>query len=209
MGKLKTVCIDVDGVLADFIEAFTRQGKALYPDSPIEVVSSLEHQYWDEYPGMSVPHIQNTWAYTANHPREFFVHQCKALITDHEKSILAKLLKTANVYFVTARSVPHARHVTQEWISRLFIGIPELVEPHEISVVCTKKKGDFARVVNADYAIDDKAENADCVVWLSEGRTKSYILDRPYNAGEHKPHSHKVRRVPSFAHFLADVQEGK
>lgn len=205
--KPKTIVFDVDGVLGDFVGAYTALARRLYPESSIPITHTHEHHVWDEFPGMGPAQISACWNYIANHPKEFWP-TVVGIATFDEWARIRQLSDDGHrVYFASARSLPRTLLYTQQWIDdHLNAGVIAPGDRAHSSVVLTKRKGEFCRVVNADAMIDDKAENTDCAVWLTDGKTAAFIMDRPYNQGQYAPHSHRVKRVHSITDFLNHVE---
>ena len=73
-------------------------------------------------------------------------------------------------------------------------------------MIVSGKKGEVCRALDIHYSLEDKAANADCITWLTDNRTQSFILSRPYNYGVYAPHSSKVQRVDTVDQFLWQIQ---
>ena len=125
-----------------------------------------------------------------------------SLITKAEAFSIADLNTRDNyqVVFATNREgTPHAQTQTRQWLA--MHSIPNA------SVLTTKRKGDIAKAIDADYAIDDKAENVVCIHWIADVKPcKAYVLDRPYNQDWKYPK--RVRHVSCVAEFIEDVRKG-
>lgn len=79
------------------------------------------------------------------------------------------------IYFVTSRVGVEPKHQTENWLMDAGIARP--------TVIVASRKGMAADLLGATHAIDDKAENAWMVHWLSP-KTRIYLLDAPYNRVE-------------------------
>lgn len=169
-------------------------------EKPLPVTLTSNHESWDSFPGLSPEDITKTWAYIANNPS--FWTELPSLLADVDHRILVDSLKSHNVYFATSRKTPGALSASKEWIYAN-LGI---VQP---SVVVTHRKGEFCKVVDATYFIDDKSENVDCAIWMTDGKTKSYVVSRLYNEDLFAPHSSKAHRVPSVREFIEEVLNGR
>ena len=73
------------------------------------------------------------------------------------------------------------------------------------AVIISGKKGEFAKVVGATHAIDDKAGNAVYLQYESP-KKKSYLLDASYNQFDQKVLGTKVVRVATVDEFLDAVE---
>lgn len=198
MAKTQVVVFDIDGVLADFTAHFTKTA-GIVLQYPIPVTTSAEHQSWSEFPGMKPEEVTKVWAHIANHPE--FWEEIPSLLEPIDVDILKDLHSRHDVYFATSRRTHGALQATKNWLARHLHIVP--------SVVVTHRKGEFSKVVGANYTIDDKSENVDCVIWMTDGKTKSYVMDRPYNRDEKGPHSSKHRRVTKVSNFAQEVLSGK
>lgn len=194
----KVVVFDVDGVLADFINYAVDLGYQL-ANRPCP--TKWVQQGWDDYGGLSEYEVKRLWAHIEIHPDFWFHLPC--LLTDAEKDLVDELYYRGHrVYFATNRRLPGALEYTTRWLTYNL----SIANPH---VVITKRKGEFCRVVDADYYIDDKSENVDCAIWLTDGRTKAYVKDAVTNRGQYAPHSSKARRAMTVQNYLEDVLHGK
>lgn len=192
--KQRTVLFDVDGVLADFCYGFTAEA-GLTP------WSHTEQQTW-EFPEttFSLARQQATWLRVRNTAGWWANLKC---LDERDMKALSDFNNGnpfVQIVFATHREgTPNAQVQTNVWLSRYLV--------NQSNVVLTKRKGDIAKAINADYAIDDKAENAACIHWIADVQPcKSYIIDRPYNR---VPLPRRVRRVYSVAEFLEDVKHGR
>lgn len=196
--KTQTVVFDIDGVAADFVAHFTKTAGRI-TGKPLPVTCTRDHTAWDVFPGLSPEDVTKTWVYIANNPT--FWTELPSLLNDEDREALRSLVHH-NVYFATSRKTPGALSASKEWIYAN-LGI---VQP---SVVVTHRKGEFCKVVDANYFIDDKSENVDCAIWMTDGRTKSYVIDRIYNQDVYAPHSSKARRVSTVGEFIKEVVNGR
>ena len=193
--KYPTVVFDVDGVLANFTKSFTTLRYALYGVGP--VLDKDEAATWDSCSRGASVENSKTWDHIMQSPT--FWQDMEPAFRVEEGHGLPGLVITSNLYFVTARAGLHVKRQTEWWLHKhLGIAYP--------TVVLTKYKGDFCKTVGANYCIDDKADNASAVAWITHGKTKSYLLDRPYNRyDETKIGSSKVIRAHSIAEYISDI----
>lgn len=196
---MKNVVFDVDGVLADWSSGFSKLARALFPHVShlIPVVSHHERQSWDDYPGMTPEMVKVTWDHVHSYPS--FWATLPSFLTDKDGHRISRLIDNGyRVYFATNRKTPGALEATRAWL--------HLRISYDVNVIITHRKGEFCKVVDADYYIDDKSENVDCVIWMTDKKTKSYVLTRPYNSGVYAPHSKSARRVDTVSQFLEDIE---
>lgn len=196
--KTQTVVFDIDGVLADFLSGFYEVARGLGFSATFD---ASQPRAWDTYPGLNPQEVTKVWQFIAQHPQ--FWAALPSLITPEESDGISSLLADGHrVYFATNRKTPGALAATTEWLKGYIRGAADA----PLSVIVTHRKGEFCKVVEADYYIDDKSENVDCAIWMTDGKTKSYVCDQPYNRGQYAPHSSKAKRVLSVAQFLAEVK---
>ena len=198
---MKTVVLDIDGVLADWSTGFSELARTLFPQAipQVPIVSHYERQSWDDYPGMTKEMVDRTWKHVHDFPE--FWRNLNPICSDHELGTINELICTGNhVYFVTNRRMPGAMEETRTWLM-------DYVQC-DVNIVITHRKGEFCKTVNADYYIDDKSENVDCAIWMTDKKTKSYVLTRPYNSGIYAPHSNSARRIETVSKFLEDISNG-
>lgn len=196
--KTQTIVMDLDGVLADFVAHFTKTA-GIVTAKPLPVTRTDDHQAWDTFPGLSPEDVTKTWAYIAHNP--VFWEELPSLF-EGDPHVLEAALRPHNVYFATSRKTPGALQASKRWLYT-HLGF---IQP---SVVVTHRKGEFCKVVDADYYIDDKSENVDCAIWMTDGKTKSYAIDRRYNLGRYCPHSSKARRVTYLREFIEEATNGR
>ncbi|MGL5935310.1 MAG: 5' nucleotidase, NT5C type [Cetobacterium sp.] len=195
---MKTVVFDIDGVLADFIGGALEVARSLGYRTPH--ITTLDHQNWDVYPGLDTKGIEEMWEYITKNP--VFWERLSPLACSDEFHKIEKLIESgARVYFATNRNKPGALQATRTWLE-LFL------DDRPTNIIITHRKGEFCKVVDADYYIDDKSENVDCAIWMTDKKTKSYVITRPYNSGIYSPHSKSARRVATLAEFLEDIDDG-
>lgn len=189
----KTIVFDLDGVLCNFIGPAVKKGYELAGrPEPENWVQSC----WDDYGGLTKDEIAKLWKYIEENPN--FWSELPPLFSVTESNDVVWLLhEGCRIYFATNRRFPGAYEATLDWLD-MFMGFSQ-------GLVITKRKGEFCRVVDADYYIDDKSENVDCAIWLTDGKTKSYVMDSPTNRGQYAPHSSKAGRVHSISEFLEEV----
>lgn len=195
---MKTVVFDLDGVLADWSTGFSTLARSIYPDVP--VVTHSECVSWDDRPGMTKHMERVVWDLIKQDAR--FWAELTPLATQEEfQKIEALIFGGYRVYFATNRNTPGALTATRTWLDYFIHGSPA-------NIIITHRKGEFCKVVDADYYIDDKSENVDCAIWMTDKKTKAYVPTRPYNSGVYAPHSKSARRVTTLSEFLEDVREG-
>lgn len=197
---MKTIMVDVDGVLADFMLSWRTLANKLYG---VEVYKTGAPQYDNWVQADLTPAQQERmWEIVKGTP--LWWYDVAPLVTEEEVRLLRALDDVSNLYFVTARVGATAREQTAGWLRRHF----DLESP---TVIVSKWKGEVAVALEAYASIDDKAENAWSVAQRTRGRTRSYLLDRPYNqVSEERWRSDLfgpgVTRVSSVLEFLGQMK---
>lgn len=205
--KTQTIVFDIDGVLADFIGGAMDVARGLFPDNDIPAVSTQTHQDWNTYPGLNAQEVTKVWQFIAEHPH--FWQHLPIIASFTETQGIKRLIEDGHrVYFATNRKTPRALEYTYRFLNTHinYIHAESDADLVPLSVVTTHRKGEFCKVIDADYYLDDKSENVDCAIWMTDCKTKSYVINRPYNQGAKAPHSGKARSVSTIEQFLAEVK---
>lgn len=196
-GNFPVVICDVDGVLAEWTEAFTALAATMGMGN--RIITTHDAKYWDDLGGLNAGQIDSVW----RHIKEStgFWRGLKPLASKEEFERIQNLRYQRDVYFVTSRVGVNVKVQTEEWLIERGIYDP--------TVVISAKKGEIAVGLDARWAIDDKASNAVFIKHASP-ETASYLLSRPYNAGfDPVEFGSKVRRIGSLAEFLNIVEAGQ
>lgn len=196
MTKMKRIMFDIDGCLADFMYGFTSVAHDMFSDAP--VVKGHNYETWSGYGGLSKEQIHAVWEAVRKSPS--FWATLPPLVSDDELKGISDLSITNEVYFVTAREGYNRKQQTETWLREHGI--------EAATVVICKRKGEFCKAVDIDYAIDDKASNVSYIDWSTEGRTKSCLLDRPYNQVPNEFLASGVHRVSTISQFLEAIKNG-
>ena len=179
------VLIDIDGVLADFTESFTKEAQTqkLVEDW----WNTLEQDSWD-FPFDS----KSVWA-TIKNTFNWWL-RLNPLIDDNEVRLLNEAINKHDIYFVTNR--PSTLGLSAEAQTRYWLSSTGVLVDHA-SVIATKvgTKGKLAAALNIDIAIDDKPEN---VMEISAENITCVVRAWKYN--EKLPH----KRVYSLKQFLEE-----
>lgn len=184
---------DVDGVLSDFMTAFTRLAQAHgYAE---RVSGTVEQEVWDTYGQVPREHVGKVWNLIRTDAG--FWAGAPPLVDKATFQRIDDLQYRAEVYFATARVGLNVKRQTIAWLEWRGVKNP--------TVVITPKKGEAALALNASYAIDDKAGNAIYTAYQAPA-CKSYVIDRPYNRFDHGMVGSKVYRVATVDQFLDNVE---
>lgn len=155
--------LDIDGVLADFVGAYSkllveRHGKPL-PEAPTQWEFPLAFGYTQE-------EVDQAWAWIAAHP-EWWLG-----LRPLEESQLV-LPPTADYYFVTARPAsPGTLEATEAWLCQCGVSRPR--------VIMANRKGLVAAHLELDAFIDDHPGNLQEIAACSP-KTALTLCRRPWN----------------------------
>ena len=189
---MSTILLDIDGVLADFVRAFTGQAKEM--GFLREVISTEEQLNWDGF-GLTSKQMNSVWDVILG--TSHWWYRLDPLISMGAFQKINELQWDHQVVFVSARDGIHPQFDTKDWLESRGIDTP--------SVIITKRKGEIARALDADYSLEDKPENAAVIHWMADVKPcKSYIIDRPYNRVDYLPK--KIKRVKTVEEFLNDIE---
>jgi len=179
--KRRVVMFDVDGVLADFLTAYRAQEQKFGMKVTFE---PRWNAYWNDEVWAAIKTIPDWWIKVPAIPdMPTFLR-------------IADLTYAHDLYFVTNRTGVDVKTQTERWLR-----MRGVLQP---TVIISKKKGEMAAAIGADFAIDDKAGNALYTAWHSP-KTKSFILDAPWNQFDHDVAGGGVTRVKTVDQFLDEV----
>ena len=189
------VQFDVDGVLADWTEAFTGLANSLWPGCILQCQETTAPFYMS--PGhFTDPALFNkTWEYLLQTPNWWAsLHQ---LVFGDEFKRIAYLARQVPVYFVTNRwhYVNPANLQTTEWLRNM--GVPNA------SVICTRLKGEAAYLLRTTHSLEDKRDNAIDIRNYTLPDSRSYLINRLYNQQFYP----SDLRVDTVAQFLDRVEK--
>jgi len=193
---MANIQFDMDGVLADFSNGFTRFARQLGMDVPL--TSDLTN------PTYGTSHVvggqdrdARIWEALLQDPY-FWEYLPAAVPYDVTRRI--DLMQTRHdVYFTTHRMGVAAKRQTANWLRAHGV--------HDPTVVLVRDKGPAAFGLKSTYSIEDKWENAVDIALLSHAL--SFLVNRPYNQ---RQTDHGVKRVDTVAQFLDYIdneEEGK
>jgi hypothetical protein len=201
--KSKVIMFDLDGVLSDFTLHFSTHAARycnLVPWSNLEQFTmdytSPENPAYRRIP---VEVKDKVWSELLSDPHWW--DQIPPSTEEKDFQRINRLNETGQtIIFCTYRFGTHALKQSNAWLRKHGIEHP--------NVVLSKRKGDVARSLDADYFIEDKAENAACIKWFTDDTVnpcKVYIIDRAYNRAPFLPE--KIKRIKTVAEYLNDIEE--
>ena len=183
---MKTICFDVDGVLADFTGAFGLLlcGEKLDGTKQMTYGQQGIHNLWDE----------KTW-HTLRNTRHWW-QTLDPLVKPETFHRINDLSRYHRVYFVTNRyhDLQSPADQTSRWLMIHGVSNP--------SVIVTAEKAELSSLLEVDFFIEDNWDNARAIGFETEYAGVSHILDRPYNVGTHP----FVTRVQTVEEFLDIVE---
>jgi FMN phosphatase YigB (HAD superfamily) len=197
--KQKTIIFDVDGVLADFVMAFTKE-VLIHDNWDSQILKPWgtreNRSKWNFSDVFTKQQIEDAWSRIKNDP-EWWI-KVPSMERCYTFDRIDDLQGWHHVLFVTARVGKHAQWQTQYWLEERGVRKP--------NVVVTDKKGEIAAAVGAHYHVDDKPENAACVHWIADRvPCKSYFVEHDYRkGGPWLPE--KIRRIKSVNEYLEDIE---
>ena len=188
------ILFDVDGVLADYVFAFTKEASILdYLQEPYHTNNnpcwSFDHILTEKKQAVIqgiVEHDPKWWT------------RLEPLISQQLFRDINYLQVLNQVFFCTNRFGINPQQQTKYWLI-----VHGIVNP---AVILSKRKDLVAEALNIDYSIEDNVEKANNICGMASLQSrKSYLLDRPYNR---KDRIESLRIVKTVEEFLDDVKRG-
>jgi hypothetical protein len=197
MNKPLVIMFDIDGVLADFVLGFTSRAAEIFNVQPR---TTTDVQSWHLEEVMTREQLNFVLKLIERSPSFWYDLPVAPQVSPEDFGRINILGIHHRVYFVTSRiESGNTIQQTRLWLSKCGIVYP--------NVVMSKKKGEFARAVGADYSIEDKWDNAHCIHWFSDSpQIKSYLIDRPYNHVSNIVGAQRVRRISTVKEYLDDIE---
>lgn len=196
----KVIMLDVDGVLANFTYGFSLLANEMFG---FPVVHTHEQPTWNFSGEGRLTKVQESAVWTRIRQTVGWWEGLQPLVSPSVFCRISNLGGHHEVLFTTSRvsSVTPPGAETKAWLHTLGVLLP--------SVIVSPKKGEIARAVGATHSLEDKAENAWSIHWISDiPQTASYLINRPYNQVQTVPEiGARVKRVASVEAFL-DIVEG-
>ena len=185
---MKVICIDVDGVLADFVLGFRVLANALY-NAPIYTTKEQSKWAFED-----LTRAQETSIWNKIKLSSTFWTTLIPLATTQELIKLQLLERLENLYFITNRPGYKAKHQTEEWLCTQGFKNPTVIQQP------SGEKGEIVKALKATYMIDDKPENIENILMKSP-TTRTYILTQLYNL----THRTDAIRINTLTEFISDL----
>lgn len=194
--KNNVVCMfDMDGVLSDFIYAFSILIGQMYPKlqpKPVDINSQEEYQLVKTWPKEAVDAV---WQVIKGAP--WWWSQLPPLVDRHIFDRINELSQKCRVYFVTDRvsNIPPAELQTTQWLN--YYGI------HYPSVICIpwSKKGELASMIKATHVIEDSTRNAFNIYGANPHGCRVFLINRKYNQAKLN-HIERINTVDEFLNAM-------
>jgi len=185
----KTIQIDIDGVLADFVYGFTKIANKFF-GSPVKKYNEMK--FYNDF-NLTENQIKTVWE-EINLMDDFW-EKLPYIISRSTFLEINSLRFKYNVLFVTNRTVGKIspQHQTTNWLKDRGICSP--------NVIISTDKTKIIKAVGVNYSIEDMPENANHIAEV-EG-CLSFLLNAPYNI-DIKTDS-KVIRVNNVDEFLENI----
>jgi len=193
LGKRWSIGIDFDGVLASFTYCFTATMRELFPGRGLWAFSEDGQEDWkyENIPGITKEIVNATWEHILA-SRNWWVTLPK-IPTPAELYRLKTLSQIHDTYILTNRVGQGLLDQCFTWLHAHGLG--------STSVIITRKKGEFAKLLGLDFYLDDHPGNCVDVAYLSEA--KAFVRDQPYNRFLN---NHKITRVYSLGEYLDAIE---
>lgn len=164
---------DIDGVVADTMEAFlrlAREDHGIDSISPADITEFEVEDCLDMEPAV----VENIFTRLMLEP---VTAGLRPMV--HAVDVLQEFASVAPLSFVTARP---DREPIEEWL-RLELGQTAFSKVHLIAMGAHDKKTDYIKDLGLRYFIDDRAQT--CITLHDEGISPR-VYSQPWNQGKHK-----------------------
>lgn len=185
-----TICLDVDGVLADFPRAALHWINGYSPLRAVKLEHIDQHDILEALGLGALQESFDSWCRDTE--------LCRSLpVYDGAKDFVRELRAMADVLIVTSpySAVPNWCHHRINWLAEHF-GISKR------DVIFAKRKD----MVRGHLLIDDKLSN--CEAWVSKSaHRKAVVFDQPWNRQQTAAHGGNLVRARSYEEVLKVVRE--
>jgi 5'(3')-deoxyribonucleotidase len=190
MNRTPVVGMDLDDVVADFIESFMNIAGRLYG---VDVNLRPTSWEWDEV-NMTKDMVDGTWKEIIA-TVDFW--QRLKVIPGVDRGLIRHLDSRVKLYFPTARAVTAGKDVGKQsayWLQdNLNIDYP--------TVIVSSEKAEMARALKYDYFIDDRPKN--CIeVKEALPNCNVFLCDATHNRTFHDTRFPRLANVNEFAHIV-------
>ena len=184
--KNLNICIDIDGTITDPYFWLNIANRYFNKNVSIDKVTEYEI---DKVMGVTREEYQEF-----HNKNKFEMHNEKVSLREGAKEIIEELIKTNNIYFVTARDMD-LEISTYSFLKKNNI-------PYDnVFVLGSSYKVDMAKKLKCDVFIEDCYTNA---LNLSENGFKVLLLDTNYNR---KPLNENIIKVVNWNEIFGIVKE--
>ena len=193
--------LDLDGVLADWMLAFTTTMAALFPRHPGLPFGFTEMQRYGLETGergITTEMVDATWATMENTPL-WLVEAIPLLAPWEDLLLLSQIADAHAVHIVTSRQHPARPSViaqTTQWLHAHGLD--------NMGLVHTGRKDLAAKALELDFYLDDDPRFITQVLTEGPPDCRVFLLDRAYNRTADTP---PVERVRSLREFLEIVRK--
>lgn len=184
--KNLNICIDIDGTITDPYFWLGIANK--YFDKNITIDEITEYKI-DKVMG-----ITREEYYDFYNKSKFEMHNEEVKLRESAREIIEELIKTNNIYFVTARD-KDLEILTYSYLNK------NNIPYDEVFILGTHYKVDTAKKLKCDVFIEDCYENA---LQLSENGFKVLLIDTNYNR---KPLNKNISRVFNWNEIYQIIRE--
>ncbi len=177
--------IDLDGVLANFNDAFADILRGINPNITLPQASKLWPAVWDwpKVAGYTSKQVSEAWEIVKTTTFWGTLHPLKG--TPEVLKELSVLRGIGHeVYFITTRPGRMAKYYSEIWL-----GAHGMQNP---TVIISEDKGSISRGLGLDVFVDDRAEN---VLDVLDASVDCYIIDYAYNRSLTNMYVNRVNNV--------------
>jgi len=194
---MKTIVFDVDGVLANFITAFTALGNWFF-DTPI--IDNFEQPSWNFRDSLTADEQNIIWE-RLRHTPEWW-DSLASLVSIRVFLRISDLTLRHEVYFLTNRfsEMRPPGEQTVSWLKRHGISNPR--------VIVSSRKGEICSALNADFSLEDNWGNACAIHWMA-GRCRSFLIERRHNEKAREIIPQGITVVKKVEEFLDYIEQGE
>jgi len=187
---MKRIMLDIDGVLADFVLAYTREAVKLgFLENPI---STIDQPTWS-FDGIGLTEAQGkeVWQYIDSQ-RFWWLEKLPSLMTAQQTDRIRALKYANELYFCTKRRAPETASISIQYQTQAWL--ENTIGAGGMCVIPSMHKGEVAKALRITHAIDDRPEN---VVEIAKTVSETYMFTRRYNELVYYP-----KRVADLDAFL-------